>query len=184
MALRLALVVVATVSSLLWVGSSLGGLSPTVAGPRAVDARFSLTSPAFRPRGSIPARHSCQGANVSPPLRWSAPPAGTRSFALILDDPDAPGGTFTHWVAWGIPASARMLGAGKAPPLEGATSFGAVGYGGPCPPPGDGPHRYVFTLYALDAKPALARGVSKSRLLRAVRGHVLATATLVGTYER
>lgn len=160
-------------------------LSPAASSsPRATEARLTLSSPAFRARAAIPARYTCEGANVSPPLRWSSPPARTRFFALILDDPDAPSGTFTHWVVWGIPGKARALREAKTPPLEGTTSFGSVGYGGPCPPPGDGPHRYVFTLYALDAKPALARGASKRQLLRAIGGHVLAKASLVGTYER
>jgi len=145
--------------------------------------RFALTSPAFGAGRAIPRAYTCDGANVSPPLRWTAPPAGTRSFALIMDDPDAPGGTFTHWTAWNIPPQARGLERGARPPREGTTSFGRIGYGGPCPPPGP-PHRYVFQLHALRAPLGLPRGAERPALEQALRGKALRRATLVGRYGR
>jgi hypothetical protein len=146
-------------------------------------ASFSLTSPAFEPGQTIPVEYTCDGANVSPALRWTAPPGGTRSFALIMDDPDAPGGTFTHWTAWNISPKARGLKRGARPPREGTTSFGRAGYGGPCPPPG-APHRYVFKLYALRAVLELPAGARRPALEKALRGKVLRRATLIGRYGR
>jgi hypothetical protein len=145
---------------------------------------FKLTSPAFKQGATIPVAHTCDGANTSPKLLWTAPPRGTMSFALILDDPDAPFGTFTHWTGWGVKPRARMLAAGKALPVEGTTSFGGRGYGGPCPPPGDGPHRYRFMLHALDVKLNLRAGATRAQLAAAIRGHVLRKVTLTGIYER
>jgi Raf kinase inhibitor-like YbhB/YbcL family protein len=104
--------------------------------------------------------------------------------ALVVDDPDAPGGVFTHWIAWGLDPSADGLGEGEAVPNEGGNDFGATGYRGPCPPPGHGRHRYVFRLYALDEELELGSGAAKAELERAIEGHVLTTAELVGTYER
>lgn len=146
-------------------------------------AAFALSSPAFAPGKTIPRQYTCDGANTSPPLRWGTPPARTRSLALVVDDPDAPGGTFTHWIAWGIKPSASRLAAGAHPPREGTGSFGRVGYGGPCPPPG-APHRYVFKLYALSAPLTLAAGADRSAFEKAIRGKVLARATLIGRYGR
>jgi Raf kinase inhibitor-like YbhB/YbcL family protein len=103
---------------------------------------------------------------------------------LVVDDPDAPGGTFTHWLGWGIDPEARGLGEGEAPPKEGRNDFRSVGYRGPCPPRGRGPHRYSFRLAALDSEPDLAAGAGKRELERALDGHVLSVAELVGTYER
>jgi Raf kinase inhibitor-like YbhB/YbcL family protein len=151
--------------------------------PAAV-AELVLTSSAFAHGDKIPLKHTCEGEDLSPPLSWSGAPAGTRSLALIVDDPDAPIGTFTHWVAWGIGADAEELGERVAPPGEGQNDFGAVGYRGPCPPPGHGPHRYFFRLYALDSDPELARGAGREELEAALAGHVLASAELLGRYER
>jgi Raf kinase inhibitor-like YbhB/YbcL family protein len=145
---------------------------------------FILTSSAFSHGEPIPARYSCEGENLSPPLSWSGWPEGTRSLALIVDDPDAPVGTFTHWLAWGIDPEAGGLEEGEAPPVEGRNDFGVTGYGGPCPPPGHGPHRYLFRLYALDSEVGLRAGASRQELERALEGHVLAVAELVGIYER
>lgn len=145
-------------------------------------SRFTLRSPAFAPGETIPARFTCDGANASPALRWTAPPAGTRSLALIMDDPDAPSGTFTHWLAWDIAATARGLRAGRRAPREGTNDAGRIGYTGPCPP--SGVHRYVFRLYALEAPLKLARGEPRARFLAAVRGRSLAVARLVGRYGR
>lgn len=145
---------------------------------------IALTSPSFAEGGAIPSRHSCEGADVSAPLAWSSAPAGTASLALEVDDPDAPGGTFTHWLAWGIDPAADALAEGTAPPREGKNGFGTTGYRGPCPPRGDGPHRYVFTLYALDAPLELEPGADKRAFQSALTGHVLGSAELTGTYER
>jgi Raf kinase inhibitor-like YbhB/YbcL family protein len=147
-------------------------------------AEFSLTSAAFAAGGTIPRRQTCDGEDRSPALAWSAPPAGARSLALVLDDPDAPGGRFVHWLAWGIAPEAAGLAEGEAAPLEGRNDFGTVGYRGPCPPRGHGRHRYRFRLHALAAEPRLAPGAGVEELEEAVTADLLATAELVGTYER
>jgi Raf kinase inhibitor-like YbhB/YbcL family protein len=145
---------------------------------------FTLTSNAFDSGQEIPRRHSCEGDDVSPPLSWSGAPEGARSLALIVDDPDAPGGTFAHWLAWAIEPESAGIREGETAPVEGRNDFGTIGYRGPCPPPGHGPHRYFFRLHALDANVELARGAGKRDLERAIEGHVLGTAELNGRYER
>jgi Raf kinase inhibitor-like YbhB/YbcL family protein len=145
---------------------------------------FALESGAFEHAQPIPARHTCEGEDLSPPLRWTNVPDGTRSLALIVDDPDAPSGVFTHWVAWDLDPRTGALGEGEAAPSEGQNDFGTSGYRGPCPPPGHGAHRYHFRLCALDAELALGSGAAKTELQQAIEGHVLTTAELVGTYER
>jgi len=145
---------------------------------------FRLTSPSFPDGGWIPARHTCEGLDLSPQLAWSAPPSGSAALALLLVDPDAPSGTFTHWVAWGLDPAAGGLAEGEAAPFEGANDFGSTGYRGPCPPRGRGPHRYVFRLSALDSDPPLRPGAGRAALERAIAGRVLAAAELVGLYER
>jgi Raf kinase inhibitor-like YbhB/YbcL family protein len=147
-------------------------------------AGLEITSGAFDHGGSIPPRHSCEGENVSPPLSWAGVPDGTRSLALIVDDPDAPVGTFTHWLAWGIDPAAGGLADGEAAPREGRNGFGTVGYGGPCPPPGHGRHRYFFRLQALDVELDLEAGADREELERALGGHVLESAELIGRYAR
>ena len=148
-----------------------------------------IKSQAFPRGGSIPATYTCDGQDVSPPLSWSAPPAGTKSFALISDDPDAPAGTWVHWVMWNIPAGANSLeenvpkkdtlpGGAK----QGTTDFRRIGYGGPCPP--SGTHRYFFKLYALDTTPNLPPSTTRRDLEKAMQGHVLAQAEWMGTYTR
>jgi Raf kinase inhibitor-like YbhB/YbcL family protein len=146
-------------------------------------SEFALESSAFGNAQAIPSRYSCEGEDVSPPLRWTNVPEGTRSLALIVDDPDAPGGVFTHWLAWGLDSAAEGLGEGEPAPTEGKNGFGTGGYRGPCPPPGL-VHRYVFRLYALDADLELTAGAAKAELERAIEGHVLTIAELVGTYKR
>jgi len=148
-----------------------------------------LTSEAFVQDRPIPQKYSCDGNNVSPPLSWSDAPGATESFVLICDDPDAPGGTFVHWLYYNIPAKADSLpeGVSKDPQpspggMQGKNSFGKVGYGGPCPP--GGTHRYFFTLYALDIQLDVSPGLDKQKLLKTVDGHVLGEAQLMGTYER
>jgi Raf kinase inhibitor-like YbhB/YbcL family protein len=143
-----------------------------------------LTSTAFADGATIPQKYSCEGKNVSPPLAWSFLPEGTRSLALIVHDPDAPSGDFTHWVAWNIDPEPGGLGEGAPPPVEGVTGRGQPGYMGPCPPPGDGPHRYIHELHALDVSVDLGPGASREQLEESLNGHVLGTAQLVGTYER
>jgi Raf kinase inhibitor-like YbhB/YbcL family protein len=147
-------------------------------------ADFELTSSVFDEGQPIPEKYSCDGENVSPSLSWSSPPEGTRSFALIVHDPDAPSGDFVHWVAWGIDPGAGGLEEGAHPPGEGANGFGENGYGGPCPPPGHGAHRYFHELFALDTELDLEEGASSEQLEDAMEGHVLGGAELVGTYER
>ncbi len=147
---------------------------------------FTLTITAFADGGMIPAKFTCEGDNVSPELRWSDAPANTRGYALIMDDPDAPAGTFTHWVLFDVPAerSSLAVGAGTVG-VEGKNDFGRAGYGGPCPPRGHGPHRYTFTLYALDiASLKLKAGAGRREMEAALRSHILAQAKYLGRYER
>lgn len=151
---------------------------------------FELKSPAFALGGDIPKKFTCDGPDLSPALGWGDPPAGTQSISLIMDDPDAPVGTWVHWVLYDLPASTRELpeGVAKKDTLEsgarqGRNDFGKLGYGGPCPPPGK-PHRYFFKLYALDAKTNLKSGASKADLEKAMKGHILAQAELMGRYKR
>jgi hypothetical protein len=157
--------------------------------PAEVAGGFELTSAAFLPEEPIPTAYSCDGTNISPALQWNDPPEGTQSFALINDDPDAPGGTWVHWVLFNIPSEVRELPEEipAAAELEdgsrhGVNDFGRLDYGGPCPP--GGTHRYFFKLYALDVVLELDPGVDKAGLLDAMEGHVLAKAELMGTYTR
>jgi Raf kinase inhibitor-like YbhB/YbcL family protein len=151
---------------------------------------FTLTSSAFKAGAAIPQQHTCDGADLSPPLRWDGAPAGTKSFALIVDDPDAPVGTWVHWVLYDVPARITELPQGVPAndtlangAKHGVNDFRRVGHGGPCPPPGK-PHRYFFKLYALDAPTNLKPRATKADVLRAIDGHVLAQAELMGTYKR
>ena len=151
---------------------------------------FQITTSAFSSGGTIPKNYTCDGPDLSPPLSWKDAPAGTQTFALIADDPDAPSGTWVHWVIYNLPSSAKELreGVQKAEKLpdgtaQGRNDFRKVGYGGPCPPPGK-PHRYFFKLYALDAKLTLKSGATKSDLESAIKGHILAQAELMGKYGR
>lgn len=147
-----------------------------------------LTIPAFPDGGEIPKLHTCEGADLSPALEWSGEPEGTRSFVLIVDDPDAPVGVWNHWLLYDIPSSVHALAQGFKPGsvgLSGTNDFGRPGYGGPCPPKGHGPHRYYFRLYAVDvASLGLKAGVRRAELDRALRGHVLAETQYMGRYER
>lgn len=147
-------------------------------------AEFTLTSPSFEHGAPVPRDHTCDAEDLSPPLAWSNAPPRTRSFALIVDDPDAPGGTFTHWLGWGIEAQATGFMEGERAPIEGRNDFENVGYGGPCPPSGHGTHRYFFRLHALDAEVEVASGAGRDELEPALAGRVIAVAELVGTYER
>ncbi len=149
-------------------------------------ASLGLASSSFEAGGSIPKKYSCQGSDVSPELHWDAPPQKTASLALVVEDPDAPGGTFVHWVLYGLPASARSLASGASLPAgakHGSNDFGRKGYGGPCPPPGPA-HHYHFLLYALDRVIDLPAGASASDLRDAMQGHILAQGELLGTFGR
>jgi Raf kinase inhibitor-like YbhB/YbcL family protein len=148
-----------------------------------------ISSTAFPHEGVIPRQYTCDGPNVSPPLIWAPVPEGTKSFALICDDPDAPGKTWVHWVLFGLPPTTRELPE-KVPPQstlpsgarQGTNDFKKIGYGGPCPPSGS--HRYYFKLYALDTELTLDSGATKDQLLKAMEGHILAQGQLMGRYQR
>ena len=152
--------------------------------------QLKLKSSDFASGGMIPKQFTCDGADSSPALEWSDPPAGTQSLALIVDDPDAPVGTWVHWVLFDLPANLRTL-ARNVPKKEeladgsrqGRNDFGKIGYGGPCPPPG-APHRYFFKIYALDTKLNLKPGATKKDVERAKEGHVLAEGEWMGRYSR
>jgi len=157
--------------------------------PAAAGA-FALTSPVFGAGGAIPAKYGCIGQNISPPLSWAQPPAGTQTLALTLHDPDAPGGSFVHWVIYNIPAASRGLpealaGDAQLPDgtLQGKNGAAATGYVGPCPP--SGTHHYIFTLYALDTNLSqLSEGADQAGLLAAMQGHILGQVELMGTFSR
>ncbi len=149
-----------------------------------------LSSPAFAEGAPIPTRYTCDGENISPPLKWSNVPPGTKSIALIADDPDAPAGTWVHWVMYNIPPATTELP--EALPTtevilnqvrQGVTDFKRSGYGGPCPPGGSS-HRYFFRLYALDTELQLQPGATQQDLVGAIQGHILAQGQLMGTYQR
>jgi Raf kinase inhibitor-like YbhB/YbcL family protein len=152
------------------------------------DATLTLTSSSFRAGGEIPAQFTCEGADVSPELSWNDPPAATRSFALIMYDPDAPGGNFIHWLIYDLPASTRSLPEGvtaspeAAGGRQGTNGFGKVGYGGPCPPAGK-PHRYLLRLWALDSTLNLQQP-SATDVGSAMRGHILARGDIMGRFGR
>ena len=148
------------------------------------------TSAAFANGQPIPAKYPCEGSDISLPLKWTNAPANSKSFALIADDPDAPVGTWVHWVLYDLPPNTTGLPEGVAKTQfivgnakQGLNSWPRLGYGGPCPPPGK-PHRYFFKLYALDTMLDLKPGVTKKDLLKAMEGHVLAEGQLMGTYQR
>ncbi len=148
-----------------------------------------LTSGAFAEGNAIPTRYSCQGEDMSPPLAWQGAPAATQSFALIMDDPDAPGQTWVHWIVYNLPATTHALPEGvtagtalSGNAAQGRNSWGRNDYGGPCPP--SGTHRYFFKLYALDSVLELPTGASKDDVLHAMEGHILAETQLMGTYRK
>jgi hypothetical protein len=149
-----------------------------------------LETRAFPSGGEIPAQYTCSGADSSPELSWKNVPANTQTLILIVDDPDAPGGTFTHWILYGLGPQENRLPenlpkTGQVPDgaLQGRNDFGRIGYGGPCPPPGK-PHRYFFKLYALDTKLNLKAGAARNEVESAMRGHILGQAELMGTFKR
>jgi len=161
---------------ILWTGGSAMG--------------FEIKSQAFSLSGTIPTQYTCDGADLSPPLEWTEAPEGVVTFALIADDPDAPMGTWVHWVLYNIPGDARSLPQGvpasetlKGGAVQGTNDFRSIGYGGPCPPPGK-PHRYFFKLYALNTKLDLPPKATKKQVLKSMEGRTLAQAELMGRYGR
>ncbi len=166
--------------------SACGGI-----GQKEPVATLTLKSAAFEDGGTIPERYTCEGEDISPPLTWSGVPHGIKSFALTVEDPDAPGGTFVHWVIFDIPGNLTGLpeGVPKEEPrpkglgIQGINDFRLIGYRGPCPPPGK-PHHYVFTLYALDTYLDRPGGTSIQALRKAMEGHIKAQGQIVGVYGR
>jgi len=149
-----------------------------------------ITSSAFSAGETIPKKFTCDGPDASPALAWNEPPANTKSFALIMDDPDAPVGTWVHWVLYDLPPETKELAEGVAKQeqlangaRQGRNDFGKIGYGGPCPPAGK-PHRYFFKLYALDSKLNLKPGATKAQLESAMKGRILGQAEMIGRYGR
>ncbi len=145
--------------------------------------QMKVQSSAFQQGEAIPRRYTCDGEDLSPPLSFSDVPAATKSLAIIVDDPDAPGGVFDHWIAWNVPPGTRELGEGARVEKQGKNGFGVTRYRGPCPPRGPA-HRYFFKVYALDTMLDLPGGVAKEELEEAMEGHVLARGELMGTYKR
>ena len=151
--------------------------------------KIEIASTAFEEGGTIPKQYTCDGINISPPLAWTSVPEGTKSLALICDDPDAPVGTWVHWVIFNLPADVKKLSENVPPKKtlanggkQGINDFGQIGYGGPCPPMGT--HRYYFKLYALDTELGLDDGIKKGQLLKAMKGHILAEGQLMGKYGK
>jgi Raf kinase inhibitor-like YbhB/YbcL family protein len=177
-------------SCLLLVMALTAGPACAAGGEVGKEEAMDLHSPAFDPGGKIPVKFTCDGEDVSPALRWGKPPEGTAGFALIADDPDAPAGTWVHWVLYDLPPATRELPE-KVPTeavltsgaRQGKNDFGRTGYGGPCPPRGPA-HRYYFRLYALDVKTQLRAGATRAELEAAIEGHILAQVELMGRYGR
>ena len=149
----------------------------------AETARLKITSSAFQQGGNIPPKFTCTGSDTSPPLQIAGVPSEAKSLVLIADDPDAPGGVFTHWLVWNIPPQTNSISEGSAPKgVHGTNDFGKSGYKGPCPPPGT--HRYSFKVFALDRELDLRSGAKRSQVDAAIKGHVIAQGELVGRYAR
>ncbi len=158
-------------------------LLAAIASFAAGGAKMKITSSAFQQGGNIPSKFSCDGANTSPPLQISDVPPETKSVVLIVDDPDAPSGLFTHWAVWNISPQTSTIAEGNAPKeVHGTNDFGKSGYGGPCPP--SGTHRYYFRIFALDRELDLPSGAKRSQLDAAMKGHVIAQGELMGRYAR
>lgn len=157
---------------------------PSAQAPAPPPAPMALASSAFSHNGTIPVQYTCDGQDANPPLTFSRVPSGAASLALTMVDPDAPDPTFTHWVVWNISPSAGGVAAGSVPAgaVQGRNGFGETKYGGPCPPPGEAAHRYVFTFSALDATLSLAPGSTRAQLEAAMTGHIVAQAQFTGKY--
>jgi hypothetical protein len=169
---------------ILLAGVGCGKASPVGEEEGEAVMALQVTSPVFTEGGTISRKFTCDAENVSPALAWTGAPPGTQSFALIADDPDAPVGTWVHWVLYDLPADTTSLPEGvKGVGVEGVNDFRKTGYGGPCPPRGT-PHRYYFKIYALDTQLGLKPGASKRDVERAMQGHILAQGQLMGKYAR
>jgi Raf kinase inhibitor-like YbhB/YbcL family protein len=183
LAIAAALLLTPLLAALAGCGSGNG---TTASGPRPTRFTVGLSSSAFLSGSSIPSRYTCDGEDIAPPLTWTRVPARARSLALLVEDQNAPGGTFVHWSVYDLARSSSGTGTGSLPQgsVEGRNSFGRVGYGGPCPPHGDPPHHYVFSIHALDDKPGLPSGASPAAVREAVAAHAIAAGALTGTYRR
>ena len=165
------------------IASALAILLAPITSFAAGVGKMKITSSAFQQGGNIPSKFSCDGANTSPPLQISDVPPETKSVVLIVDDPDAPSGLFTHWAVWNISPQTSTIAEGNAPKeVHGTNDFGKSGYGGPCPP--SGTHRYYFRIFALDRELDLPSGAKRSQLDAAMKGHVIAQGELMGRYAR
>jgi Raf kinase inhibitor-like YbhB/YbcL family protein len=166
--------------------AACGGGDRVEGPPPSAPERITLTSTAFAGGGTIPTRYTCDGDEVSPPLAWKGVPGGARELALLVEDPDAPGGTFVHWVLFKLTADTRKLAAGSVPrgARQGKSSTGKAAYAGPCPPKGDAPHHYEFTLYALKSAIDLPDGAAADEVRAAVAKAALARGRLVGRFGR
>jgi Raf kinase inhibitor-like YbhB/YbcL family protein len=183
------LMILAGILSLLMVAFAGCGDDDDDNGTTDPTTSFVISSTAFTSGASIPVQYTCDGTDISPPLQWSGAPEGTQSFALIVDDPDAPGGTWVHWVLFDMPATTTGLAESASPggtlptgSVEGENDWGRQEYGGPCPP--SGTHRYYFRLYALDTMLNLAAGSARADVDQAMSGRILAQVELMGTYAR
>jgi len=164
-------------------GGAVAILLSAIASFAAGGATMKITSSAFREGANIPSKFTCDGSDTSPPLQIAGVPSGAKSLVLIVDDPDAPSGLFTHWLVWNIPPQTGSIAEGSAPQgVQGANDFGKSGYRGPCPPPGT--HRYSFKIFALDRELELRSGAKRSQVDAAMKGHVIAQGELVGRYAK
>lgn len=145
-------------------------------------SQLEITSQAFKHRESIPVKYTCEGEEVNPSLVVRSVPLKTESLALVMSDPDAPGGTWIHWVMWNLNPNGHKISENSAPGVEGKNSAGQIGYQGPCPP--SGTHRYIFEVFALDSKIDLEEGAIKDELEKAIKGRILASGSLTGLYEK
>ncbi|MFF3462279.1 YbhB/YbcL family Raf kinase inhibitor-like protein [Streptomyces sp. NPDC001984] len=184
--MRLCLLIVTVVTAMAVVAGCGDGDGGSPAPTPTAAHRVTVTSSAFAEGGTIPRRHTCDGEDLSPPLAFTGVPSHTTELVLLVEDLDAPHGRFTHWLTWRIDPHTTELAAGQAPPgaTQGRNGFGRNGYGGPCPPKGDQPHHYVFSVYAADRRLDLPAGATPDDLQRALAGHTLATGTLTGRYGR
>jgi len=164
-------------------GGAVAILLTAIASLAAGGATMKITSSAFHEGANIPSKFTCDGSDTSPPLQIAGVPSGAKSLVLIVDDPDAPGGLFTHWLVWNIPPQTGSIAEGSAAQgVQGANDFGKSGYRGPCPPPGT--HRYSFKIFALDRELELRSGAKRSQVDAAMKGHVIAQGELVGRYAK
>jgi Raf kinase inhibitor-like YbhB/YbcL family protein len=165
------------------IAAALAILFATIALFGAGGSNIKIISSAFQEGGNIPAKFSCDGPNISPPLQISGVPSGAKSLALVADDPDAPGGVFTHWIVWNISPQTTTIPEGSAAKgTQGTNDFGKSGYGGPCPP--SGAHRYAFKVFVLDRQLNLPAGARRAQLDAAMKGHVIAQGGVTGRYSR